>query len=344
MINNTLTSINGVKVGHSAADQFRGCTVIAFDQPVNIACATFGGACATYNISNLELGQNYYQRHAIFISDGGCLGLETASSISQELSAKGYGWSKGDYHLPHISGGAIMSLWQDSRFDSGCGAKAVEDLSSTPVASGNTGVGLGATVGKFSWTENNLCLAMKAGIGSAIVRLGTNCLISALTVVNSLGNIIKPNGTILCGNRHDTPDFRFRTFDGMSKFMLGLPTNTVITILGTNIKLDFIQQDLLKIATLASQGHIRAINPVNTSLDGDTIFTFTTQEFDLPLTALGQKIADPSGEWWKFKVDLLGQIAAKVVQDSIYDAVNSAQTVKWNKAFNGIIPSIKDYP
>lgn len=343
MTNNTLTAIAGVRVGHASADTNRGCTVISFDRPLNVACATFGGACTTYNISNLELDQNYYQRHAIFVSDGGCLGLETAVPVSQGLAKTGIGWPKGDYRLPGICGAAIMSLWQETKFDPYCGQEAVCNLSSSPVKNGNIGAGLGATVGKFSWTENNLCLAMKAGIGSSAISLGDQTIIAALTVVNSLGNITSPDGTILCGNRHDTSEFRFRTFDGMSKYLLSLPTNTVITIIGTNIKLDFVQPDLTRLAQIAAHGHVRAINPVNTSLDGDTIFTFTTQEYDLPLTPLGQKVADPNSEWWKFKVDLLGQMAAKVVQESIYNACHSAETVKWNHAYQGIIPSIKDY-
>lgn len=96
-----------------------------------------------------------------------------------------------------------------------------------------------------------------------------------------------------------------------------------------------------QIAHIASHGQIRAINPVNQSVDGDTVFVFSTEEIKDFLSPLGKTIA--SGEWPKLAVDIIGQAAAKVVQESIYDACYSCESVKFEGAYKGIIPSVYDY-
>ena len=102
------------------------------------------------------------------------------------------------------------------------------------------------------------------------------------------------------------------------------------------------KKDLKRIAETASHGQVRAINPVNTSLDGDTVFVFTTKEMEFPLSSLGKKISNGS-DWWKLVTDIIAQAAARVVQESIYDACNKAKTIKMDLAYQGIIPSTQDY-
>lgn len=268
--------------------------------------------------------------------------MESATYINKALREKEIGWKTAESYYPALTGGTIRSIFMDTYgFNPELAVNSVKSLSTDAVKSGNVGVGLGATVGKFSWTEKGECLGMKSGIGSAKIDLGHDAAIYALTVVNALGNVVNPDGSILAGNRHDNSQFRFRIFEGMSQFMTDNLKNTTISIVGTNVKLDFIQQDLKRISEIAAHGQVRAINPVNTSVDGDMVFAFTTSAVDLPLNTFGKEINQ--GEWWKFGVDIIGQFAAKAVQESIYDACRHAETINFQVAYQGVFPGYKDY-
>jgi L-aminopeptidase/D-esterase-like protein len=344
-MNNTLTALVGVKVGHSInQNHFQGCTTIIFDNPLNVACVSRGGAAITFNTSQLSLDKNYYLRHGIFISDGGHVGLESATYINKALQENRIGWKMAGSYYPAITGAAIRSITVDEYgFNPSIGYDAVANLTNYPIKSGNTGVGLGAMVGKFSWTEKGECLAMKSGIGSSRIDLGQGAMICALTVVNALGNVVNKDGSIQAGNRNDKREPRFRTFEGFSRFLVNKGSNTTISVVGTNIKLQFIQQDLTRIAEIATHGQIRSINPINTSLDGDTIFAFTTHEKSIPLSNLGKEIGDTDGDWWKLNVDIVGQLAAQAVQESIHDACREAETIRYRVGYGGVIPSVEDY-
>lgn len=69
------------------------------------------------------------------------------------------------------------------------------------------------------------------------------------------------------------------------------------------------QEDLRRIAEIATHGQIRAINPVNTSLDGDTVFVFSTEELTPHLSHIGTKIED--GDWYKLYVDVSSSSSSK---------------------------------
>lgn len=342
--NNSLTALNGISVGHSTnLEKLHGCTVVVFDRPCNVAYKANGGTPRTYDSGILDAGKSYFLKHAIFISDGAHAGLETASEIIKALREKGVGWKMNKAINPSITGATIMSLGlKNHAFDPKCGYEAVNDISKNEVQVGNFGAGTGTSVGKFSWTEKGKCLAMKTGVGSHKIDLGRGGMICALTVVNALGNIINKDGSILAGNRNDKESPKFRNFEGFSKFLMGNFSNTTISIVGTNIKV-YNQEDLRRIAEIATHGQVRAVKPVNTSLDGDSVFVFSTQEIEVNLTQLGKEIGDQNGDWWKLNVDILGQFAAEAVQESIYDACYKATTINLEIGYKGIIPSVTDY-
>jgi len=342
-MNNSLTAINGVSVGHSTnSEKLQGCTVVVFDKPYPVSFAAHGGTPRLYDSEILTEGKSYRLKHAIFLADGAHSGLETASEVAKALREKAIGFQIDKVLAPSITGACVMSLGlKVTAFDPKSGYEAVQNASKNAVQVGNVGVGMGTSVGKFSWTQEGKCLAMKTGIGSSRIDLGGGAVVCALTVVNALGNVINPDGTVLAGNRNDNDSPKFRTFEGFSNFLTEKDTNTTISIVGTNVNI-LSQEDLKRIAETASHGQIRAINPVNTSLDGDTVFVFTTKEMEFPLSSLGKKISNGS-DWWKLVTDIIAQAAARAVQESIYDACNKAKTIKMDLAYQGIIPSTQDY-
>ncbi|MBN1374270.1 P1 family peptidase [Candidatus Dojkabacteria bacterium] len=338
--NNSLTQLSGVRVGNVQDGNMQyGLTLVVFPKPLNVACVSKGGASVTYNTTNLSLDKNYYLRHAIYIADGGHDGLNFSSYINEGLSKLKIGFENNSVYKPSIVGAVISSLGiHSTKLDYKLGLKVVENISSKPVQSGNIGAGYGASVGKFSWLDDKTSLAMKGGLGHASEKIGKDGIVTAMSVVNALGNVVNEKGEIIAGNRHNNSDFKFRTFKGFSDYYT---CNTTISIVGTNLKLDFLQQDLTRIAELVHIGQARAIDPINTSFDGDTVFVFSTQEVDFPFSDEGKSIEN--GEWWKFKVDILAQSAISAVRESIYDAIRNASTIDSDLTFNKKILSLTDY-
>jgi L-aminopeptidase/D-esterase-like protein len=86
---------------------------------------------------------------------------------------------------------------------------------------------------------------------------------------------------------------------------------------------------------------VRAINPVHTSSDGDTVFVFSTGELKNPFNDMLQYFQETDDSLYT-QVDIIGHAAAKAVQESIYDACRSAETIQFEQAYKGIIPSCSD--
>ena len=82
-------------------------------------------------------------------------------------------------------------------------------------------------------------------------------------------------------------------------------TNTTIGCIITNAKLTKAQAT--KIASMTHNGYARAISPVHTSLDGDTIFTLGTGEVEV-------------------NIDTLGTLSAYVMEKAIHRAVTQTQS------------------
>ena len=343
MENKTLTALKGVKVGHSThTDKLTGCTVVLFDKPYPIAYKSYGGAPGTFNTDGLQNGKSFFLGHGIFIAGGSYTGLMAAGEIMKTLIEKKIGWKSHNIINPNITGAVVYDLGTYlEQFKPEYGREAVENASNNSVGNGNVGAGTGTKAGGFSFTKDIKRLSMKTGVGSALITLKGGIKIAALSVVNCNGNVVLPNGKILAGNRHDTDDFPFRTFEGVSNFLVRDENNTTITIVGINVDLKT-RENYEHIAHIASHGQIRAINPVNQSVDGDTVFVFSTEEIKEFLSPLGKSVAGP--DWPKLTVDIIGQAAAKAVQESIYDACYKAETIQFEEAYKGIVPSTKDYP
>jgi len=167
--------------------------------------------------------------------------------------------------------------------------------------------------------------SMKSGIGTSSVTIGrTGIVVGAVVAVNAVGDVIDPHsGRVVAGAR--TEDGRgYR--DSMSALMAGydveLPAgaNTTIGIVATNAAFSKIQMN--KIAQMSHDGYARAINPVHTMADGDTIFAMST--------GLSKVAAD---------VTAIGAIAATVMARGIVRACFAASSIP---GLN--LPACRDYP
>jgi L-aminopeptidase/D-esterase-like protein len=119
--------------------------------------------------------------------------------------------------------------------------------------------------------------AMKGGVGSASIRLPDGLVVAALVAVNAVGDVVDPaDGRLVAGAR--TREGRLR---GSLRALLAgeIPpalagSNTTLGVVATNASLTKAQAT--RVATMAHDGLARAIQPVHTPWDGDTVFALGT--------------------------------------------------------------------
>ena len=186
------------------------------------------------------------------------------------------------------------------------GEAAAAAATTDAVAEGSVGAGTGATVGKIFGMKQ----AMKGGVGSFTVALGGGVLVSSLAVVNALGDVRDPaTGKIVAGARK-APDSRefANTIEVMKRgAAIGfIRSNTTLGVVATNAKLTKVEAT--KLAQFASLGMARTIYPVNTMVDGDTVFALS----------MGDRQAD---------INILGVAAAEALAEAILRAVKLAKTL-----------------
>ena len=129
---------------------------------------------------------------------------------------------------------------------------------------------------------------MKGGLGTASVSSG-ELIVGALVVVNCFGDVIDPaDGMVLAGLLNEARD----GLAGLTALLGTLPVsalpysgNTTIGVVATNARLDKAQAR--RVALMAHDGFARAIDPIHTMQDGDTIFCIATGAVDANLTVIG---------------------------------------------------------
>ncbi len=200
-----LTDIAGIRVGHASDyDALTGCTVIV--------CET--GAVAGYDIRGSATGTQEFEAmnplhvtetiHAVVFAGGSAFGLEAASGVRRYLEQKGIGFDTGIAKVPLVPGAILFDLAIGKagvRPTREMGESAAAAASTDPVKEGAVGAGTGATVGKMF----GMSRAMKGGVGCATVALEgplAGVLVSALAVVNALGDVMDPEtGKLIAGAR-----------------------------------------------------------------------------------------------------------------------------------------------
>src|SRR5439155_6158274 len=151
---------------------------------------------------------------------------------------------------------------------------------STEIPEGSVGAGTGATVGKALGPGG----AMKGGVGTWAVRAG-DVVVSALVVLNAVGNVVDANGRILAGARQggggvdgklvDALDYLsrggapFGAGAGAGAGAGGAGRNTTLAVVATNARLDRVA--LHSLAHAAGDALARRIVPYGTPFDGDVV-------------------------------------------------------------------------
>ncbi len=307
--NSTLTAVPGITVGHDTLPgRPTGCTVVLAGAGVTAAVDVRGAAPATRETDLLDPVNLVQVAHAIVLSGGSAFGLDSASGVMRYLEEKRIGFEFGRSHVPIVPAAALFDLTVGDgtiRPNAECGYRAASAASSAPVAEGSVGAGAGATIGKARGAKS----AMKAGIGSAAIELPNGLIVSAMVAVNAFGDVIDPStGAVVAGVRADDGrtfvDARTLLRNGSIDFG-GAGQNTTLGVVATNAKLS--KTDAKRVAQMAHDGFARAIAPVHTPVDGDTIFVLATG---------GRQAAASVGQ--------VGALAADVIASAIVRAARQA--------------------
>ena len=162
---------------------------------------------------------------------------------------------------------------------------------------------------------------MKAGIGSAALVLPDGLVVAALVAVNAVGDVIDPaTGKVIAGVRtadgKGLADARLLLRSGAT-FTARPGENTTLGVVATNATLTKAQAR--KVAQMAHDGFARAISPIHTPADGDTIFTLAT----------AARPGEPD-------ILRIGALAADVMSEAIVRAALSAKA-------SGGLPAARDF-
>ncbi len=291
-----ITDVDGIKVGHAQSmEGMTGCTVILYEDGAVGGVDVRGSAPGTRETDLLKAENLVDKIHSVVLSGGSAFGLAASNGVMKYLEESGVGLDVGITKVPIVVSAVIFDLWiGDSKIrpDEEMGYKAASSATYDNTDRGIVGAGTGATVGKLL---GPIC-AMKSGLGSASVRIG-DLVVAALVVVNAVGDVYR-DGNQIAGPFKDGK--LYSTLELMKEGYIGgfANTNTTIGVITTNATLTKAQAN--KVSQVAHDGMARAINPVHTMMDGDTIFTMAT----------GKVNAD---------VNLVSQLAAEVFQKAIYD-------------------------
>ncbi len=313
--NMTLTAVEGIKVGHiTLAERPTGCTVILAKDGTVGSVDVRGGAPGTRETELLNPVNDVQIVNAIVLAGGSAYGLDAASGVVKWLDEHHIGYPVGSAGVvPIVPSAILIDLWfgGDPKIRPGadCGYRAAEAASTAPVVEGNVGAGAGATVGKTGGVmANGNAGPMKAGIGSAAIRYPNGLVVAAIVAVNAVGDVIDPmTGEVIAGVRR--PDGKLA--DARKRLRAGIGPggrageNTTIGVIATNARLTKVQAQ--KIAQMAHDGYARAICPIHTPADGDTIFALAT------------------GTWTgDVSYGTVGALAAEVMADAIVRAAIQA--------------------
>ncbi|MFN8573302.1 MAG: P1 family peptidase [Gemmatimonadaceae bacterium] len=298
-----MTAVAGVKVGHfTLAERPTGCTVVLVEKGAVGGVDVRGAAPGTRETDLLNPVNTVSVVHAIVLSGGSAFGLDAASGTMRWLEEQGIGFDVRVAKVPIVPAAILFDLGVGDakiRPTADCGYRAAKAATTGPVAEGDVGAGAGATVGKLMGAGR----AMKAGIGSASITLADGLTVGALVAVNAVGDIIDPStGKVVAGVRSadgkTLADARQLIRSGATRRTgrTGDGENTTIGVIVTNAKLTKAQAQ--KIAQMAHDGYARAISPVHTAGDGDTIFSLATGERaeEADVTTIGALAADVMAE------------------------------------------------
>lgn len=306
----SIMDFENLKIGQAENQQAgTGCTVLLLGaQGAPAGLDVRGGGPASRESELLKPMAAAGVIHAILLSGGSAFGLDAAGGVMRYLEEREIGFDVGVTKVPLVCQSCLFDLTvgdAHTRPDAVMAYEACCRAEKGNYQDGCFGAGTGATVGKVLGMGH----CMKSGIGSYAVQVG-ELKVGAIVAVNALGDVYDwKNGQKVAGVRAgdgrsfvDAEDAALQSIEVVENKFVG---NTTIGVVVTNAAFD--KTRLCKIAGMAHDGYARAIRPVHTTADGDSIYA----------VSLGSVQADQ---------DVVGALGARVMAEAILRAVRAARS------------------
>lgn len=264
----------GIEIGHwTDREAWTGCTVCLLPAGSVAACEVRGSAPGTLGTDLLRPQSVGPGANAILLTGGSAFGLAAAVGVTRWLEERGVGFATPAARVPLV-GAAVV-------YDLGLGAATVRpgadegyaacDDAAAAFECGSVGAGTGCTVGKLLGPEN----WTKGGLGAASLPLAGGGTIAAVAVVNAVGDVIGEDGSVLAGQRRG--DGYVSSAEALRsgasiRWSWGEATTLVVVL--TDVALT--KTEAWMCARAANAGVARAVSPVWTAFDGDTVFCAST--------------------------------------------------------------------
>ncbi|OEG63695.1 MAG: peptidase S58 [Halanaerobium sp. MDAL1] len=291
-MNNDITAVKGIKVGHAAnQDDGTGCTVVLAEGNFTIGADVRGGAPGTREIALTDSRAAVDKANAIFLSGGSAFGLDAAGGVMKYLKEKNIGFQTGGGVVPIVPTAVIYDLeYKSNNYpDQKMAYQACLKADNIEQPNKSIGAAAGATCGKIKGMDS----AAKTVMGHAAVKNGI-LTTAALAVVNAFGDIKNPNnGQIIAGAKNNNGNFLDTEKMIIEKQQINLDflrQNTTLIVLTTNAILN--KSEANRVSMMAHSALSRTIYPVHTLLDGDTVFTLASNQYQADLNQIGVMAAE----------------------------------------------------
>jgi L-aminopeptidase/D-esterase-like protein len=261
-----------------------------------------GGAAGTLGTDILQPSSVGPGVNAILLTGGSAFGLAAVDGVSRWLFEQGIGFETPAARVPLVGAAVVYDLGLGDasvRPGADAGHSACAAAKQT-VERGSVGAGTGCTVGKLLGPEH----WTKGGLGFASAPVAGGGFVAAIAVVNAVGEILARDGSVLAGIRREGAFAPCAdVLAAGTAIRRPLRESTTLVCILTDVTLTKIEAWMC--ARAANAGVARAVTPVWTPFDGDTVFCASTcRVTGDPLT--------------------LSLIAADVVAEAIRDGVFSA--------------------
>src|SRR5919199_687784 len=305
---NLITDIAGLWVGNAACARLRsGVTAILFAEPAVAAVDVRGGGPGTRETDLLALENTVEAVDALVLSGGSAFGLDAAGGVQARLRELGRGFRVGGTRVPIVPAAILFDLLNGGDKD----------------------------WGRFPPYRDLGVAALDAagpdcGLGSASTLSPDGHVVGALVAVNAAGQVTVGDGPHFWAAPYECDgEFGGLGWPAGAPDALMLRTkgqvagNTTIAVVATDAALTKVQAK--RLAVMAQDGLARAIRPVHTPLDGDTVFAAATGM---------RPLADPV-----HGLSVLGALAADTLARAVARAVYAAAS---SAGLTGLPPAWRD--
>ena len=315
---NLITDVIGVQVGHAQDKKIgTGVTVISANSPFSTSVDVRGGGPGTRETDMLSLENSIGRADAIVLSGGSAYGLDACSEIQDLLRKDQKGYQLGKAIIPLVPGAVIFDLningnphvnelgerspWRI------LANRAYKSINSDLLL-GSYGAGCGATTATLKGGQGSSSWTQAYSNGKAYT-------VGAIVINNAVGNPLLNDGPyFLSGHLELDKEFggygpsnkrydnvlrakRIPPSLGITDTLNDISSNTVIGVVATDAPLT--RSNLKRIAIMAHDGIAKSLNPAHTPMDGDTIFSISTnQDYkeqvleNVDILALGSRASD----------------------------------------------------